>query len=36
MINQKVKELYQLVAQIPELTREYVENTIEPVREDLE
>lgn len=36
MIDQRITELYQLIAQKPEIRREYVENAIEPLREDLQ
>ena len=36
VIDQRISELYQLVLQNPEITREYVENAIEPLREELQ
>lgn len=36
MIDKRIQELYLLVANNPEITREYVENAIEPLREELE
>lgn len=36
LIDQRITELYQLVLQNPEITKEYVENAVEPLREDLQ
>ena len=33
LIDQRITELYQLVLQNPEITKEYVENAVEPLRE---